>query len=355
MIPLLGPLHLRYPAYNAVVVRDLARAARPDALALAPLAPGALEEPAWQDTPEIALPLAVVPWARRAGLPLHPVGEPSPDPTASADARRYLAAYGAARASLAELDAVLAPLEELLAQPLTPERVRDELLPLLRRHHELRLERLEDGPLTDWSAQRGERVAERVLALPAERLVLLAEAEQVPALEAALEGRAELEPPPPVPPGDEARRRATLDWAFLGDAPDPAGLLARLRELDGAEARYHEASLLLAHGHAAEALERLEAASRGDFAEPYFLPGYLLARLGQLYDLDGRRDAALRAYRGALALDWAPAEARATARDGLERPFRLEASGAAAAAAPEAAGEPGREGGEDPGREGGES
>lgn len=324
LIPLLGPLHLRYPAYNAVVVRDLARAADPDALALAPLEPGALATPAWQDTPELALPLAVVPWARRAGLPLHAVGEPIPDPTAEADARRYLEGYAAARAELREIDARLAPLGELLAEGLTRERVERELLPLLRAHHALRAERLEDGPVTGWAGARGRAVAERVLALPADRVVLLAAAEQIPALEPVLAAGAELLPPPAAEPGEEAARRALLDHAFRGDAADPASLLEGLRRLDGAEARFHEANLLLAHGHAAEALGTLEEASRGDFSEPYFLPGYLLVRLGQLRDLDGRRDAALRAYRGALALDWIPADAREEAQAGLQRPFRLD-------------------------------
>jgi hypothetical protein len=60
-----------------------------------------------------------------------------------------------------------------------------------------------------------------------------------------------------------------------------------------------------------------------DFVEPYYLPGFLLSRLGQLYDLAGRRDAALRAYRGVRALGYAPVEALAAAEDGLQRPFAL--------------------------------
>jgi hypothetical protein len=124
-----------------------------------------------------------------------------------------------------------------------------------------------------------------------------------------------------TPPSPAARRRALLDVAWQGEAPDVAGLLAQLREGPEAEARFLEAQLLLAHDHPAEALDVLEQASHGDFREPYLLPGLLLARLGQLRDLAGRRDRALQAYRGALALGWAPAEARAVARAGLEAPF----------------------------------
>jgi hypothetical protein len=72
----------------------------------------------------------------------------------------------------------------------------------------------------------------------------------------------------------------------------------------------------------------LEAASAGDFAEPYYLPGFLLCRLGQLYDIVGRREAALRAYRGTLALSYAPVEAATQARAGLAAPFALSPASA---------------------------
>jgi hypothetical protein len=106
-----------------------------------------------------------------------------------------------------------------------------------------------------------------------------------------------------------------------GNPADPAAVLERLRGLDFAEARYLEANLLLGHGRGTEALEVLEAASRGDFDRPYYLPGFLLSRLGQLYDLDGNRRAALRAYRGVRALSYAPPEALEAAAAGLEAPF----------------------------------
>jgi len=121
----------------------------------------------------------------------------------------------------------------------------------------------------------------------------------------------------------DARTRSLLDVAWRGEAADVAGLLGQLGELDLAEARFLQAQLLLAHDHAAEALEVLEKAANGDFREPYLLPGLLLARLGQLRDLAGKRDRALQAYRGALALDWAPADARVAAEAGLRAPFAL--------------------------------
>ena len=99
------PSTCAFPLYNAVSVKDAVAASRPDALALTPLEPGALDTPDWQDTPEVALPLAVVPWAKKRGLPLHPVLEPSPDRDAERDFRRYAAQYTEARNLLSEVDA----------------------------------------------------------------------------------------------------------------------------------------------------------------------------------------------------------------------------------------------------------
>ena len=321
LVPLMGPLHLRFPLYNAVSVRDAVAALEPDALALTPLEPGTLDTPAWQDTPEVALPLAVVPWAKKRGLPLYPVLEPSPDPNAERDFRRYAAQYTEARNLLSEVDAALRPLQFLLEESLSLKRIQNEVLPLLRHYQTLREARLGDGPGTDWLRERMERVAARVLELPHERVAVLASADHVPFLEDALVGQAELIPPPEPAPSDEARERSLLDFAFRGDPPEPGNVIAKLRTLAPSEARYHEANLLLAHGHLAEALAVLEEASHGDFSKPYYLPGYLLSRLGQLRDLAGERAGALRAYRGALALDWAPGEARAAAEAGLKQPF----------------------------------
>lgn len=321
----MGPWHLLYPAYNAVTVRDVAAALQPEVIALAPLAPDALGSPAWQDTPEIALPLALVPWARRAGVPLAPLGVPH-DATAEEDFRRYLGAYPAMQATLRSLDAELEPLRELLSRPLDLGRIIGEVAPLARADHDRREEAFGDGPGTLWLRERSRVVAERTAALRAERVALLAPVEQLSLLTEALAAApgVELIQPSPVAVTPDARERSLLDFAFRGDAPDPAALLRQLREVDGAEARFHEANLLLANGHLAEALDLLETASRGDFSEPYFLPGYLLARLGQLRDLAGQREHALRAYRGVQALAYAPPDALAAAAAGLARPFEGE-------------------------------
>lgn len=320
LLPLLEAWHLRYPAYNAESVLELTRATRPEVLVLAPLAPLALENPDWQATPEIVLPLSIVPWARRQGVRLEGGMLESPDPDAEADFYRYAVQYSGLQATLRELDSRLVPLTDLLPQPLTLSRIWQEVVPLVAAYQRERERALDDGPGTDWLRARVTTLVERIQALPEEKVTVLASVEQLPLLQELLAGE-RLELPQDAPTTDRTRQRALLDIAFRGDAADPARLLTQLRELETAEARYHEANLLLSNGHLAEALERLEATVQGDFSAPYYLPGYLLARLGQLRDLMGERDGALRAYRGVLALEWVPEEAREAARGGLETPF----------------------------------
>ena len=322
LVPTLGAWHLRYPAYNAESVLGVVRRSAPEIVVLASLPPEALTTPVWQDLPELALPLTVVPWARRSGVRLEEGLPPSPDPEAEADFRRYAAGYTQTLDLLVSLERRLQPLDELLPQPLTLARIWDEVVPVLSEYQEARETALTDGPATDWWRERHAELAERVRELPETRVTVVAGVEQVPFLQAALiEGGLELLTPRDAPTDERVRERALLDIAFRGDAADPGRLIAQLRDLPGAEARFHEANLLLANGHPAEALERLETASNGDFSTPYFLPGYLLTRLGQIRDLMGDRDGAVRAYRGVMAFEWVPQDAREAARGGLETPF----------------------------------
>ena len=319
LIPLLGAWHLRYPVYNAASVLTLVRASRPEVIVPAPLAAGALATPAWQDTPEVTLP-PVLAWAERQGVRLAPGMPESPDPAAEADFQRYLAGYPQTREQLVGLEALLRPLDALLPQPLTLARIWDEVVPILTNHQQEREAVFGDGPGTDWWRERLTELATGVAALPETRVTVLASAEQLPFLREALQ-EAGTVIPREVPHDETIRERALLDVAFRGDAADPVALLSSLREVKGAEARFHEANVLLMNGHVAEALERLEAAANGDFSAPYYLPGYLLARLGQLRDLSGDRAGAVRAYRGVLAFDWVPEDAREAAVGGLEAPF----------------------------------
>ena len=321
LVPLMGPFHLRFPLYNAVSVRDIVRDSQPDAVATTILEPGALGVLSWQDTPEVPLPLSVVPWARRNGVEVYGVLEPSPDPSAEADFQRYLSQYEQTRNTVAQLGALLRPLNAMLQEGLTLTRIREEVVPIVREQGEVKEEAFGDGPGTDWLRERTQVMAARILALPHERVAVLASVDHAPFLEDALRDKAELVPPSESEPTEEVRTRSLLDFAFRGDVSEPGNVIAQLRSLEHAEARFHEANLLLANGHTAEALDLLEAASRGDFSEPYYLPGYLLSRLGQLRDLVGERSGALRAYKGVRALAWAPREALDAAEAGLAAPF----------------------------------
>lgn len=321
IVPLLASLHLRYPNYNALSLRDYVAAFAPEAVVLSSLEPNSLEKPSWQDTPEIVLPMSIVPWAQQQGLPLLPILIPSPDPQASYDFRRYLGQYSQQRRALMEVDQLLQPVQELLGQALTLARIDSELLPLLEDYQQQREARFEDGPASDWLRERMQAMAKTVLELPYRRVALLASIDHIPFLQAALRSQATLVRLPKLEPSEAVRQRALLDFAFLGELPEPGNVLAQLRKLDSSEARFHEANILLSHGHIAEAYEVLEQTSQGDFSQPYFLPSYLLSRLGQVRDLMGKRDAALRAYRAVRALDWAAAEALEAANTGLQQPF----------------------------------
>ena len=321
LVPLMGPFHLRYPAYNVVTVRDTVAASNPEAIVTTVLRTKDFDTPAWQDTLELALPHTVIPWAKKQKLPVHGVFEKTPDETAFNDFKRFANEYPVLKSKMNSVEGLLRPLQTLLEQSLTLVRIENEVIPLLHDYQQEREKTFEDGPATDWLHQRVRVMAQTILELPFERMVVLASAEHLPFLQAELEDKAVLEPLPKVEPTEESRERSLLDFAFRVDVPEPGNLIAKLRTINNIEAKYHVANLLVANNHVAEALETLEEASHGDFSEPYYLPGYLLARLGQLYDLTGKRDAAIRAYKGVRALSYAPKEALETSEAGLKEPF----------------------------------
>lgn len=337
LVPLIGPFHTRFPLYNVVHVRALLEALEPQAVALATLPPGALDDAGWQATAEIALPHTVVPWALGRRLAVVEVGSVAGSPGEPGDPddedafRRYLSEFEAGRQHLRSVQAALAPVEELLARSLDLSRIFSDLVPALSAYDDVRRDAFGEGPGTGWQAARAERMADRALAVTAEHVALLVGVDDLAPLRSALSQRVDVDEPPhrldlTQEDSKEAKERSLLDVAMRAEVEDPAALLGQLRELGSPEARYHEANILLAHGHAAEALEVLASVAAGDFQEPYYLPGFVLARLGELHDLAGDRRAALRAYRGALALDYAPPEALESAQAGLERPFEPQPS-----------------------------
>jgi hypothetical protein len=321
LVPLVGPFHLRYPAYNVVTVRDIVAASQPDALATTVLQTDNLKEPKWQDTLEVALPHTIIPWTKKRNLPVYGVFEKSPDETATEDFKRFADEYPALKSKMNSVEVLLRPLQNLLEQPLTLQRIESEVIPLLQNYQEEREKVFEDGPATNWLHERVRKMAQRILELPHHNITVLASAEHLPFLYEELKDKADIQPTPTVEASEESRERSLLDFAFRTDVNEPGNVIAKLKTINLPEARYHEANLLVAHGHLAEALEVLENASHGDFSEPYYLPGYLLARLGQLYDLADNRNAALRAYKGVRALSYAPESALEAAEAGLEKAF----------------------------------
>jgi hypothetical protein len=329
LVPLMGAWHLRHPRWNVVTVRDALQSLDPAAVWTTALPPDYAADPNWRDTEEVALPWTVAGWAERRGTPLTGVGDSAGSD--AADFERYLDDYPKARAPLDAARAELRPLLTVLPRALDLHGILTEVVPPLAADLRLRIEAFGEGPGTAWRETRSRAAFRRITAattdLGGRPGALLVEIDLWPSMTATLTAAGVAWTTVAQPPVTEAaRRRALLDLAWRGEAADVAGLLGQLRDVDTAEARFLQAHLLLAHDHPAEALEVLEQASHGDFSEPYLLPGMLLARLGQLRDLAGRRERALQAYRGALALAWTPAEARAAAEAGLLKPFGIVAA-----------------------------
>ncbi|MDR9391949.1 MAG: hypothetical protein RI554_07960 [Trueperaceae bacterium] len=325
-LALVGPFHRRFPRYNAVTVRETVAALAPARIVTTAVPPGGFEDDGWRDVEEPAL-AEVVAWARARGVPVEAVGEPSPDPSAQEDFARYLTDAAVRDDAVARVGEAEAALEALLARAHDADGVHAELAPAVAALHEARLAAFGDGPGTDWLEARGATMAERIaghLDGAADGVVLAVPADHGPGLRAALAERGVTPANPPVvPPSDAARTRALLDVALSGDGDDPGAMLEALAPLPMPEARLAEAEVLLRAGDPGAALARLREAATTDFVDPPWLPGWLLARLGQLADVADARDEARRAYRGVLALAWAPRAAREAAKAGLETPFTL--------------------------------
>lgn len=326
LLPLLGPLHLRYPALNAFTVRDVLVETGASAVAVTALAEGQTRQPDWQDTFETALPLAVIPWLQEHGPQPLLVGEPSSDPQAEADFRRFVQEMPGLQEQLMRHSQLERQLASLLDSNLTLQQLQNEVLPLIREVEKALKQAAGDGPANNWRYARAEVMAERIMAssLDDGLMAVLVSLQELPALEEALQARGGqlLELPDRVTISAEARERTLLDQAMLISEPDnTAALLQALEQLNSAEAGYARSNLLLAQGLDQEAAALLERVSHGDFSQPYFLPGFLLARLGQLRDLTGKRTEAVKAYRAVLALDWAPQEAVEAAQAGIAAPF----------------------------------
>ena len=319
LVPTLGPLHLKEPRYNAVTVLELIRSFQPEAIVLFSYSDEDLSRRAWRDEEDLAL-FHLVPWAEERGVVLIGGGEEVGELRREGEHfRRYLGEMEKGREYLRAEEERYRELAAALS-PLSPERL-PEVLPAIEAYNAWVDATYGRGPASGFREERVGRLLARLKDLSTGRVAVVADALDLPALLSALP---EAKLPRKREPSEAERRRAVMDRAWLlAEEDDPAQLLAQLAEIESPEARFLMGQIYLAHGELAGAEELLRQASEEDFSLPEYLPGYLLARLGQVRDLLGEREAALRAYRGVMALSWAPKEAREIAQAGLRSPFRL--------------------------------
>lgn len=318
LLPSLGPFHILHPRYNAATVLALLDEVSPPVLYLASHSEDTLREGVWRE--EDPLLFHLLPWAEEKGVPVVALDEEAHLKGEAEAFRQALAQHPLGAPHLERMRAFDEALLALLKTPLTPEVLGSEaFLDRLRGVYEGFTRAFGEGPATGFRERRMGRVAEALVgkegAVVVELLDYLFLAERFPGAQPKAHEATEAE-----------RQRALLDRAWqLKEEDNWAGLLEGLFQVGSPEALYLAAQIYLAAGEWREALALMEEVFRMDFQHPGYLPGYVLARMGQLLDLAGERERALRAYRGVLALSWAPEEARAIALAGLRRPFRLGA------------------------------
>ena len=319
--PLLASWHLRTPRYNSEHVAAAVAASTPDVVLTSALPDGYRASQEWLETEQIALPLSVMPWAELHAVEVVGIHEPVPDPAAQQQLRDYLEMYDEGKGRLARVDFAFQDVADLLTPALDLASITEHVIPAVQAWRETELAELGAGPGTAWFAERMDAMAQRVEGHTG-RITLVVPVEELPAwLGLFPDGRAVVASE--APSSDATKQRSLLDVALTGSAEDLEGLYHQLAEMSLPEAEYHQANILFQTGHLTEAAYSLEQTSAGDFFKPYYLPGFLLSRLGQFYDLLGKREQAKKMYRGVRALPFAPAVALDVAISGLDAPFTL--------------------------------
>ncbi|WP_457637322.1 hypothetical protein [Oceanithermus sp.] len=308
-----------HPRYNARTVVELVSAAGAKTVYLASYSEEGLEKKIWRDRNELPL-FELNPLVEEGLFALRGLGENAE--SLQREAELFVEYLGnmprgdAAKEKLADIDRELS---EYLSVPRLPDEFASEdfvagLEQILNKQAEFAGE----GPATGFRRQRMEQVAEALAG--ASDAVVLVDVLDYPVLVRLLP---DARRPWKQEPTRAEMERAILDraWRLEGEE-EWGGLLAQLSEIGSAEAGYLASQIYLAARQPEDSLRLLEEVSQGDFSRPEYLPGYVLARLGQLYDLVNRRDKAIRAYTAALALSWVPPEVREIAQAGLRAPFK---------------------------------
>jgi len=319
ILPLLGPLHVLHPRYNARTVVELVLSSGNKSVYLASYSQQGLEGRVWRDKNEMAL-FELATFLEDGRVHLEAIGDNAEGLQHEAELfSEYLGNVPRgeeAKEKLAEIDRELS---EFLRLPRLPsEFASEDFVGGLERILQKQAEFAGEGPATGFRQQRMAQVAEALSEI--EDAVVLVDVLDYPALMRRLP---DARGPWDQEPTKAEMERALLDRAWrLENEEEWGNLLAQLAEIGSAEAGYLASQIYLAAGQSEDALRILEDVSRGDFSRPEYLPGYVLARLGQLYDLAGQRDKALRAYAAVRALSWAPAEVKEIAQAGLRAPFK---------------------------------
>jgi len=322
ILPTLGPLHLMYPRYNAASVLHQIEHRRTSTVFFASYSPEGLEQGLWRDRNDLVL-FELRPLVDQGHIRLVGLGENAEALQHEAELfAEYLGQLPAGEEAKRNLAEAEREVWAYLSMPRLPQELASaDFVEGLRERLGRVVEIAGEGPATGFRAERMAQVA-RKLREHGDAPVVLVDVLDYPEL---LRHFPDAEGPLDLEPSEEERARALMDRAWRLDEGDEWGsLLAQLMELARPEARFLAAQIYLAAGQTNDALVLLEDLAKDDFSQPEYLPGYLLARLGQLYDLVGNRERAIRSYRGVLALSWAPAEAREIAQAGMRTPFRVE-------------------------------
>ncbi|HEU4740676.1 MAG TPA: hypothetical protein VFS50_03660 [Meiothermus sp.] len=321
ILPTFGPFHILHPRYNAVTVLEMAKAWKPQAILLASYGPAELEASTWRDAGDLPL-FHLLPWAEANGVEVAALDEQSGLKTQAEQFREALAQFPRGQEILAQASGLEQRLQALLTRPLLPaESSSPAFLSELWAYLDGFARVFGEGPATGFREQRMKAVAGQIRARGEGHWVVLSDLLDYPYLLREIPGS--------TGPGEHASSeaeadRAILDRAWRLEENDDWGLLLhQLQEVGTEEAQYLAAQVYLAAGQPEDALALMEALLHSEFVHPAYLPGYVLARYGQLQDLVGDRQTALKAYQATLALSWVPPEAREIALAGQQSPFKL--------------------------------
>ncbi len=326
----LGALHARYPTYNAQTVLEILRQVGAKKVIVPSITPQVWQSGTWRD---LEHPVLFALDDER--MPIEAVARDWTWSDLEQDKMLgFLKMYPQGLERLRELRRAELDLKDMLEKPLDAFSIHGLVpeLPVLesvKTFHRKSATILEEGPGT---AHRKRRLKELAAKLEAQQdEIVLTPLDDLPDL---LEMGFETVNLDGFKPGEASRFRAVVDRAYnLHENDDLDILVHSLLELDGApdsalgrmalEARFAASGVYLAVGDLESARDLLEAVAMGQFDRPAYLPGFVLSRLGQVRDLMGERQHAIRAYTAALALQWLPLEARNVAQSGLAAPFAL--------------------------------